>query len=349
VEHRDERQLTTGRRQVIGIAAAMTAAAIAPNVAARQATPSPGPDWSAVDTLLASVAPRTTLLVSELIDGVPVEIHAWNADEIFPIGSTFKFWILGALALRVQAGEIGWEDEIAIEDRHKSVPGGDLRYAPAGTRYTVRYIAERMMQKSDNTATDHLFALVGRGQVEAAMVAMGHSDPALNSPIINTRELVTLKYLLSTDELDAYQAMTTAERLEFLETTIEQAGLDWLDDMEDVTVPVEIDRVEWFATRHDLAATVAWIQAKSEELGLLPLLEVIALETQLTFDAELWPYVGFKGGSEPGVLSGTWLMHRADGRRFVFSIGFADPQQPIDMPAAVAAMDAARDAMALIF
>jgi tRNA(His) 5'-end guanylyltransferase len=58
--------------------------------------------------------------------------------------------------------------------------------------------------------------------------------------------------------------------------------------------------------------------------------------------------VGFKGGSEPGVLTGTWLMHRTDGRQFMFSIAFYDTEQPIDTPTAVAAMEAARDAVALI-
>jgi len=316
-----------------------------PHRARAQAT---APDWSAVDAHFESAAPRTTLLASELVEGVPETVHAFNADAVFPIGSTFKFWILGALALKIQAGEIGWEDEIAIEDRHKSVPGGDLRFAPDGSPYTVRYLAERMMQKSDNTATDHLFYLVGRENVEAAMVAMGHSDPSLNIPIYSTREMVRLKYLVPTDELDAYLESSPDERRETLETGIEPAGLSGFDDLPDIVDPTEIFRVEWFATRHDLAATVAWIQAKSDEPGLRPLTEVISLETQLPFDAEVWPYVGFKGGSEPGVLSGTWLLHRADGRRFIYSVGFADTETGIDMAAAVAAMEAGRDTLAQV-
>jgi hypothetical protein len=334
-----------GGATVMAIGAAGT---LLPLRALAQGTLTAGPDWEAVDALLETAAPRTTLLVAELIDGAPVELHAWNADDVNTIASTFKFWILGALALKIQDGEIGWDDEITIEEQFKSVPGGDLMYAIAGTRYTVRYLAERMMQKSDNTATDHLFGLVGREHVEAAMVAMGHSNPALNTPIINTRELVTLKYMLTTEELDAFLALSPDERRVELDTTLADVGLGWLDEMDDVTLPVEIDRVEWFATRHDLAATVAWVQEQSQKPDMLPLLEVIALETQLRFDGKLWPYVGFKGGSEPGVLTGTWLMHRTDGRQFMFSIAFYDTEQPIDTPTAVAAMEAARDAVALI-
>jgi len=110
--------------------------------------------------------------------------------------------------------------------------------------------------------------------------------------------------------------------------------------------PVELKRVEWFGTRHDLAAAMAWLQAKADEPGLRPLTEVIALETQLAFDGEVWPYVGFKGGSELGALTGTWLMLRADGRRFVYSVGLTDMNAAIDMNAAAAAMNAGRDALA---
>ena len=34
-------------------------------------------------------------------------------------------------------GRTGWEEELTIERRHKSVPGGDLRFAPDGSVYTV--------------------------------------------------------------------------------------------------------------------------------------------------------------------------------------------------------------------
>jgi hypothetical protein len=113
------------------------------------------------------------------------------------------------------------------------------------------------------------------------------------------------------------------------------------------TPPLEIDRVEWFATREDLCNTMSWLDQKAAEPGMMAVTEVMALETQLAFDGSIWPYVGFKGGSELGVLTGTWLLHRADGRHFVYSVGFKNPDGPIDTPAAVAAMEAGRDRLGL--
>ena len=352
---RDVRAHSVTRRSLAqgGAGLAIGAFAIGRNgcVAAAQgasATPAAGavPGWDDVDDLLAVAAPDTALLAAELVDGACETIHALDADAVLPIGSSFKLWILGALALEIQAGRLDWDQLVTIEDRYKSVPGGDLRFALAGTRYTLRYLTERMMQKSDNTATDHVFYLVGRDKVEAAMAAMGHSDPALNEPIISTRELALLKFGNSTEFLDDYYALPVPERRAILDGPLAEQSVDSIPDL-DQTAPLEIDRVEWFATREDLCHTMAWLHAKATETGMRPVTEAMALETQLAFDGEVWPFVGFKGGSEFGVLSGTWLLQRADGRDFVYSVGFKNPDEAIDMPAAIAAMEAGRDRLAL--
>src|SRR6187431_3152012 len=56
------------------------------------------PDWAEIDANLAATAPNAVLLAAELIDGEPAEIHAVEADRIMPIGSSFKFYVLGALS-----------------------------------------------------------------------------------------------------------------------------------------------------------------------------------------------------------------------------------------------------------
>ena len=321
--------------------------------AAQEATPATGtppgedaPSWADVDGLFTVAAPAAAVLAAELVDGNCETIHALDADVVLPVGSSFKLWILGAVALEIQAGRLDWDQLVTIEDRYRSVPGGDLRFALAGTQYTLRYIVERMIQKSDNTATDHAFYLVGRDNVEVAMVTMGQSDPALNEPIISTRELALLKFANTTAFLDDYYALPIDERRAILDGPIAQQHVDTIPDLNQ-TAPLEIDRVEWFATREDLCRSMAWLSAKATEPGMRPVAEVLALETQLAFDGETWPYAGFKGGSELGVLSGTWLLQRADGRFFVYSAGFRNPDAAIDTPAAVVAMEAGRDRLAL--
>jgi beta-lactamase class A len=349
-------QSLTRRTALIGGAAGLALAGLAGThagaIAKLQATPEPdagsAPTWEEIDANLATSAPNAVLLAAELIDGAPVELHAVDADRVMPIGSSFKFYVLGALSMEIEAGNLDWEQMVAIVDEHKSVPGGDLRYVPNGTEFTLRYLAERMMQKSDNTATDALIYLVGREKVEEAMGIMGHHDPSLNIPLFTTREFAFMKLVVPAEQLDAYFASTVEERRQFLTDVVAKLSYEDLIAAADAqTGPINLFGLEWFATRYDLANAVAYLWAQSQKEGLRPVAEVIALETQLTFDGEVWPYVGFKGGSELGMLSGTWLLQRADGRMFVYSLGFADETAELNMGAIIPVMEQGRDRLAL--
>ncbi len=345
------------RSALIGGAAGLALAGIAGaplSALARQGAATPEPDadgaasWKAIDEALAATAPNTVLLTAELIDGEPVEIHALDADRVMPIGSSFKFYVLGALSMQIEEGILDWEQLVTIEEEHKSVPSGDLRYAPDGTQYTLRYLAERMMQKSDNTATDVLIYLVGREKVEEAFAIMGHHDPSLNIPLMTTREFAFMKLVVPSDQLETYFASSVEERRAFLTDVVAKLSYEDLIAAADAqSAPINLFGLEWFATRDDLANAVAFLWAQSQKEGLRPVAEVIALETQLVFDGEVWPYVGFKGGSEMGMLSATWLMQRADGRMFIYSIGFADETAALDMGPIIAVMEQVRDQLAV--
>lgn len=343
------------RRRTIGIGAAGIAALavglprLSGHAAAQDATPeaTPGeaPSWDEVDALMLAAAPQAQFLAAEIIDGAPVLLHGLNENEVGPIGSSFKFYVLGTLAQQVEAGTLNWEQIVKIEEAHKSVPGGDLRFVADGTPFTMRYLAERMMQKSDNTATDTMIYLVGREHVEAMLSTMGHHDPSLNIPLLTTREFAFMKLARTQAENDAYFAASVAERRQMLADVIDKMPYSLLAETSQEK-PIDINRLEWLASRMDLANAVTWLHAASLRDGLKPVSEIIALETQLKFDGAVWPYVGFKGGSELGVLSGTWLMERNDGRFFILSTGFANPDADIDVPSAVAAMEAGVAALA---
>mgnify|MGYP006189150397 CR=1 FL=1 len=45
---------------------------------------------------------------------------------------------------------------------------------------------------------------------------------------------------------------------------------------------------------------------------------------------DAWGYVGFKGGSEPGVLNYTWLLTDKQGRDWVLTLGWNNPAAVID-------------------
>ena len=43
-----------------------------------------------------------------------------------------------------------------------------------------------------------------------------------------------------------------------------------------------------------------------------------------------WAYVGFKGGSEPGVLNLSWLLTDKAGQDHVLTMSWNNPEMPVD-------------------
>ena len=83
--------------------------------------------------------------------------------------------------------------------------------------------------------------------------------------------------------------------------------------LEDVTDdPGWPEGVEWFASAEDIAAAHA---ALAERAASDPTVaEVLGQNPGIEIDPSAWPSVAFKGGSSPGVLTGSWRGVASDGR-----------------------------------
>jgi beta-lactamase class A len=301
-------------------------------------TPVPVGSWDDVDAALAALAPRASLFVGEVSDGTCTPIHGLDADAPLAIGSTFKLYVLGALAQAVADGDATWDESLAIRDDLKTLPSGTMQDEAAGTTFPLREFATRMISISDNTAADHLLVRVGRESVEAMLPRMGMADPAANVPFLAAGDLFVLKATRFADLATRYLAADAAARRVLLDGEVAAASVT-LADFEDWTAPRAIDTLEWFGSTSDLCRAMAWLAAAGDsgEAGA-PVLDVLAVNPALQLDAATWPYVGFKGGSEPGVLQLTWLLERTDGRRFVLSMTLNDPASAEDDVAAAVAL-----------
>ncbi len=180
--------------------------------------------WNEVDAGISGFGSTVGLLAAELSGTMCTPVHELNADVPIAIGSVFKLYILGELGRQIAAGERSWDDQIAIEDAYRSMPSGDLHFAPAGSVYTLRYLADVMISQSDNTATDHLLYTLGRENVEAMVATMGHADSSLMIPMLSTRELFAIKTMLPPDRQEAYVNATPDERRAMLDGEIKAAA-----------------------------------------------------------------------------------------------------------------------------
>jgi hypothetical protein len=120
-------------------------------------------------------------------------------------------------------------------------------------------------------------------------------------------------------------------------------GYDELRDLPEQIAPIRIDTIEWFADRFDMCRALLALYEFSQDPQMRPVSEILTLEDQIGIDREHFPYVGFKGGSELGVLAGNWLLERDDGRRFTMTMAFNDTKQALDLPSIIEVLQAAVD------
>lgn len=304
-----------------------------------------------LDEMLANIGADSALGVYDVSDGECNALHEIRADNAVALGSTFKLWVLAELADRIAAGDASWDDTVLIEDRHKSSPDGEVFARPAGTDITLRELAMLMISISDNSATDHLIAYLGRERIEAVMERIGVSTAERNVPLLTTAALFQLKFVPDGPNSSQYRELDQQGRRALLEE-IDAAVLPWLAGPESVEpvnaegVPLRQPRdldLEWFATPLDLCHTLTYLADQAATPGLEPVADILEANpgAGMPFDRDRWPTIRFKGGSEPGVLATAWWFEDADGRRIVVAGGVSNPDEPLDDVAASIALGSA--------
>jgi beta-lactamase class A len=296
--------------------------------------------WDAVDQALHGAAPHVQLLAAELIKGTCKPLREIDPKAELAIGSAFKLYVLLALVDRIASGKLAWDTPIDVRDDWKSLPSGTTQNESAGTKLTVRQLADKMISISDNTAADHLLYTVGRAQTEAALRSAKHAKPTLDTPFFSTRELFLFKLGMADDEIERYLKLSEAKRRDYLDKTL--AGKPaTMEGAATWKTARKIDRVEWFASSEDLCRAMATLHDRAAKDKLAPVQDVLAINPGVPLDKKAWPYIGYKGGSEPGVINLTWLLKRADDRWFVFTMtanaNEGDPDVPEDKLIGIAA------------
>jgi beta-lactamase class A len=98
-----------------------------------------------------------------------------NADEGFPMASTFKLPVLVELHAMVRSGALKWDEIVDVGPRDQHLGSGELSvlYDLPGVRLSMHNLANLMMMISDNSATDICLAKAGVKNVNARLSALG--------------------------------------------------------------------------------------------------------------------------------------------------------------------------------
>jgi beta-lactamase class A len=264
----------------------------------------------------------TGLGIYALGDGAPRLVSGIAPDKAMPLGSAFKLWVLGELAREVAAGERKWSDVVPVGPA--SLPSGITQSWPAGSPVTIQTLATLMISISDNTATDTLVTLEG-DRLDAFVTKAG--VPGL-APVLTTRQMFALKSPAN-DDLAAQWATSPAPsaRRTLLDTNAARLRTTPVDPMMFAGKPAAIDMLEWFASPAQTAGMMDRLRREGGDtpLALLAINPGIDPATRGKFD-----YVGFKGGSEPGVITLNFLLRRKDGRWLAIAAGWHRPDAGVE-------------------
>ncbi len=258
-------------------------------------------------------------------DGRATMLHGANAALPMAIGSVFKLTILGALDAEIAAGRMRWTDVVTLD--RQSVPSGISIAWPSDAPVTLHTLATLMISQSDNRATDVLLHHVGRERVEAFARTHGGLSGPHAFPLLSTLEATVLK-----------NPALGAARVRWLEggearrrTVLREFAGEWTTANVDWSAfaagPADIDRIEWFASADNIAALLGWMARSASDdaraiLSVNPGIPPAA--------AAHWASVGYKGGSEPGVMAMSLLLRAADDQNYAVSMVWNDPSAAVD-------------------
>ncbi len=284
------------------------------------------PTLSAAVAALRALPGTTALSVARLGPAAPRSIAATTPDRAQAVASTFKLLVLAELVRAIDAGERRWADVVPLAVR--SVPSGILQDWPDRAPMTLHSLAALMIAQSDNSATDTLIALLGRDRIAAMAPTLGWPAHPGNDPLLTTLEMAKLKGTDGGVPAARYAAAPPAVRRAMLSGRIAPVPRSAIDYAALETRPNRIDAIEWFASPDAVVSALDWFRRGAGRPGSAAetARAILAINPGLpSADRAAFDYVGYKGGSEAGVLAMSYLLRTRGGQWYAISGSWNDP------------------------
>lgn len=288
---------------------------------------------------LAALPGRTAFAAARLTDAGPHPLFSAHADAQMATGSSFKLYVLAEAARAVAAGERRWADALPLA--HKSFSGRLSAY-PNDAPMTLHTLATMMISESDNSAADTLLLALDRGKVGAMLAKTGHVAPGKALPLLTTVEAFALKMPANAALRGRYDAASTDDRLALLHDNAGSLSVTAIDVGSIAETPVAIDSIEWFASPTDDIRLLDELRRQGGDA-----LPILAINPGIApADAKRWAYLGYKGGSEPGVIAMNFLVQAKDSQWYAVSGSWNNTAARVDDPKFVGLMTRALNLLA---
>jgi beta-lactamase class A len=152
----------------------------------------------------------------------------FNATASMPAASTIKIPVMVEVFLQLQGGRFTLDHRVTLLPRDKDWGSGELCDAPAGSTYSVSELLEKMIDISDNTATNMLIRLVGRSNINGSMYRLGLRRTHLAGDI--RTEGWTIRQTLRTSPRDLVRLLALMARRELVDEWSSNEMISILED-----------------------------------------------------------------------------------------------------------------------
>jgi beta-lactamase class A len=142
--------------------------------------------------------------------------HAgFNAAQSMPAASTIKLPVMVEVFAQLEDGRFDLNRRVTLEGSDKDFGSGELCDAPDGTSYPVSELLEKMIDISDNTATNMLIRLVGRHAINRRMIDLGLARTHLGGDV--RTDAWSIRETLRTSPADLVRLLTLMARRELID------------------------------------------------------------------------------------------------------------------------------------
>src|SRR5205085_9591337 len=138
--------------------------------------------------------------------------------------------------------------------------------------------------------------------LERMVGAPWHVKPELEVPFLTTLEMFKLKGDPAGKAAPAYLALDAKGRRDYLAGPLASIKREDAKPYADGR-PAYVDKIEWFASAADMCRVMDWLRRQTETDKTAREILAINPGAGLNISRDKWQYVGYKGGSEPGVLN----------------------------------------------
>lgn len=268
---------------------------------------------------------RTGFGVFALTEQAIAPQSGFAIEQRFAVASAFKLYVLAELDRAVRSGERRWSDVVRLGP--KSHPSGILQDWPPDSEVTLQTLATLMISRSDNTATDTLIDVLGQDRLANIIRVTGHSQPSVMIPMLKTQHVSALKMPQNDDLRKRFIAGDDSAQTRLIARHADRLNLANIDVVRLTAAPLFVNDIEWFASPLDLARLLDYLH----QHALPQTKQIMAINPGIGFSAARdYRYMGFKGGSNIGVLSLNFLVQKHDGQWLAVCAQWNDPANALE-------------------